>query len=116
MTEVPLADLYDAGLYVVAGWHELRAYRKLIMTYPLNPNFTTRKMLVFVFPCMTDDILKNLRILAVTCNVITEQHQKMTWSDFLFYIRRQATELTKQWTEPQNKFTQTQKVSSHFFS
>lgn len=86
-----LEDLYEAGLYVFAGWHEKTAHCILHKCYPnQKPQWSLAEgCKIFVFPALTPEIALNIRLVGASQNSLEVTHQKMDLADAVGACRRQ---------------------------
>ena len=75
---IDLDDLYISGLFVFGGWHEMNAHRELHEEYPDQdpPWCMADECKVFVFPCETEEVMHNLRIVGAAQNKCEEVRHK----------------------------------------
>ena len=89
--ELSLEKLYDAGLFVFGGWHEMVALQNLHENLPLyKPPFSQMpNCQIYIFPERTEEISRNLRITGASQNRVEEVRQMKDFLDIIQHMRRQ---------------------------
>ena len=92
---ITVQKLYDVGLYVFAGWHEMMAQRELHHKFPLDPNpykfMYNCNIYILPYPS-TDAIMHQVRVCGATQNHIEETRQIYTWADTILKMRNSFLE------------------------
>ena len=110
---VKLEELYESGLYVFGGWHEMNAHRELHEEYPdQDPSWSMAdECKVFVFPApASEEVLHNLRIVGAAQNKCEEVRHKKDFKDAVAHCRRAYNRNIRKKGNPQARFESAEKV------
>ena len=110
--DLTLDDLYEEGLYVFGGWHELLAHRELHKLFPhQDPEFRfAQHCTIYVFGQMTTEMVDMIRIVGAAQNKYEATRQIPTIWDNIMDARRYMIVMRRETGDPRAKLSTEKKV------